>query len=73
MSIAAPEIRMPLTAITTSAQLGLRTAASATPDIQRIVQDLLGILGCTNRLVVLINDLMDVSRIRNGQLLQEGR
>jgi signal transduction histidine kinase len=69
ISIAAHELRTPLTGIKISAQLALRTLQDATQDPDRTVGYLLGIVSGTNRLVSLINDLMDVSRMRSGELL----
>ena len=69
MSIAAHELRTPVTGIKASGQLALRTMESATLDRDRIVKYLRGIVGGANRLVLLINDLMDVSRMRSGALV----
>jgi signal transduction histidine kinase len=69
MSIAAHELRTPLTGIKAGAQLGLQTLGSDKPDLRRATKYLALILGGANRLVVLINDLMDVSRIHSGQLM----
>jgi signal transduction histidine kinase len=69
ISIAAHELRTPVTGIKVNAQLALRRLDSATPDTERTAQCLHGIVGGANRLVLLINDLMDVSRMRSGELL----
>jgi signal transduction histidine kinase len=69
ISIAAHELRTPVTGVKTSAQLALRTLEDVTPDKERIVRYLLGVVDGANRLVLLINDLMDVSRMRSGELL----
>lgn len=69
LSIAAHELRTPVTGIKTSAQLALRTLEDAPPDNERTVRYLHGIVTGANRLVSLINDLMDVSRMRSGELL----
>jgi signal transduction histidine kinase len=69
ISIAAHELRTPLTGIKTNAQLALRTLEDANPDKPRTVHYLLGIETGANRLVLLVNDLMDVSRMRSGNLL----
>jgi signal transduction histidine kinase len=69
MSIAAHELRTPVTGIKASGQLALRTMESTTLDRDRIVKYLRGIVGGANRLVLLINDLMDVSRMRTGALV----
>jgi signal transduction histidine kinase len=67
ISIAAHELRTPVTAIKVSAQMALRRL-DATPDGERIARYQLSILEGANRLVLLINDLMDVSRMRSGEL-----
>jgi signal transduction histidine kinase len=69
MSIAAHELRTPVTAIKAGAQLAQRRLDDSTPDGVRTLQYLDGIVRAANRLVLLINDLMDVSRMRDGQLL----
>jgi signal transduction histidine kinase len=70
MSIAAHELRSPVTGIKISAQLALRTLEDdVIPDTDRIVQYLLGIVGGANRLISLMNELMDVSRMRSGDLV----
>jgi signal transduction histidine kinase len=69
MSIAAHELRTPVTAIKAGAQLALRRLEEGPPEGARTVQYLLGIVRGANRLVLLINDLMDVSRMRSGELL----
>jgi len=68
MSIAAHELRTPVTAIKASAQLALRRLEEGTPNKEQIVRYQHGIVASANRLVVLINDLMDVSRMRSGDL-----
>jgi signal transduction histidine kinase len=69
ISIAAHELRTPVTGIKTSAQLALRILHEAIPDNDRALRYLAGIVGGANHLVLLINDLMDVSRMRSGALL----
>jgi signal transduction histidine kinase len=69
VSVAAHELRTPVTGIKASAQLALRTLEATAPDKERTVRYLVGILDGANRLVLLINDLMDVSRMRSGELL----
>src|SRR5579859_6540286 len=69
LAIAAHELRTPVTGIKASAQLALRTLDGALPKNERTVRYLLGIEGGANRLVSLINDLMDVSRMQSGALL----
>jgi signal transduction histidine kinase len=71
LSVAERELRTSTTGAETGAQLGLRVLESDDPDLQRVVKHLLTMLGGANRLVVLINDLMDVSRSGNGQLALE--
>jgi signal transduction histidine kinase len=68
ISIAAHELRTPVTGIKVNAQLALRRLDDP-PDKQRTVGYLLGIVAGTDRLALLINDLMDVSRMRSGELL----
>jgi signal transduction histidine kinase len=69
ISIAAHELRTPVTGIKTSAQLALRTLEDEAPDKARTERYLQGIVGGANHMVLLINDLMDVSRMRSGELL----
>jgi signal transduction histidine kinase len=69
ISIAAHELRTPVTGIKTSAQLALRTLDDVAPDKARTTRYLMGIVGGANHMVLLINDLMDVSRMRSGELL----
>jgi two-component system sensor histidine kinase VicK len=69
ISIAAHELRTPVTRIKLSAELAHQMLEDATPDLERIDQYLLGIVGGANRLVSLISDLMDVSQMRSGELL----
>jgi signal transduction histidine kinase len=70
MSIAAHELRTPVTGIKISAQLALRALRDeSTLDRQRTAHYLDSVVGGANRLVLLINDLMDVSRMRSGELL----
>ncbi|MFN0070164.1 MAG: ATP-binding protein [Chloroflexota bacterium] len=66
ISVAAHELRTPVTAIKGSAQLGLRrwNHGKLTPD--RIEHALQRILTAVNRLDVLISDLLDVARLREG-------
>ncbi len=69
MSVAAHELRTPVTGIKLSAQLALRALEQGTSGDGKTARQLLGILTGASRLELLINDLMDVSRMRNGQLL----
>ena len=68
ISIAAHELRTPVTGIKVNAQLALRRLNDATQDKERTMRCLVGIVGGADRLVLLINDLMDVSRMRSGEL-----
>jgi signal transduction histidine kinase len=67
--IAAHELRTPVTGIKLNAQVALRALEDARPYKVRIAQYLLGVIHGANRLVLLIDDLMDVSRMRSGELL----
>ncbi|MGI9145420.1 MAG: sensor histidine kinase [Chloroflexota bacterium] len=67
--IAAHELRTPVTAIKTGAQLLLHTLDDASQDAERTIRYLRGIVGGADRLELLINDLTDVSRMQTGQLL----
>jgi len=69
ISIAAHELRTPVTTIKLGAQLVRRELDKDEPDLQSIDRPLLNILNGANRLESLISDLMDVSRMRSGQLL----
>jgi signal transduction histidine kinase len=69
IAIAAHELRSPVTGIKLSAELARRVLTEATPDLQRMDHYLLAIVGGSNRLVALLKDLMDVSRMRSGELL----
>lgn len=70
ISIAAHELRTPVTGIKLTAELVRHILKDATTvDVQRIDRYLLGIVGGANRLVLLLNDLMDVSRMNSGELL----
>jgi signal transduction histidine kinase len=67
--IAAHELRTPVTGIKVNAQLALRRLGDELPDKDRTERYLVAIVGGANRLVLLINDLMDVSRMQSGELL----
>jgi signal transduction histidine kinase len=69
ISIAAHELCTPVTGIKLGAELALRSLENGTPDIQLGVQYLRNVVAGTNHLVLLLNDLMDVSRMQRGQLL----
>jgi signal transduction histidine kinase len=67
--MAAHELRTPVTGIKLSAQLALRGLQDGEPDTERTMQNLLSVIDGANRLTLLIDDLMDMSRTRNGELL----
>jgi signal transduction histidine kinase len=67
--IAAHELRTPVTGIKVNAQLALRRLEDVSPDKDRTERYLVAIVSGANRLVLLVNDLMDVSRMRSGNLL----
>jgi signal transduction histidine kinase len=70
MSIAAHELRTPVTGIKITAQLALRALRDEHKlDREQTAHYMVSVVGGANRLVRLINDLMDVSRMRSGQLL----
>ena len=68
LSVAAHELKTPVTALKGNAQLLLRQQARGTLDPDRLARALRGIDRATDRLVALTDDLLDVSRIRTGQL-----
>jgi len=68
IAIAAHELRTPVTGVKLSAQLALRALEDGTADRAQAVRYLLGIVDGANRLVLLMNDLMDASRMRGGEL-----
>ena len=67
--MAAHELRTPVTGIKISAQLALRGLQDAEPDTERTTQNLPSVIDSANRVTLLIDDLMDMSRMRNGELL----
>jgi signal transduction histidine kinase len=69
ISIAAHELRTPVTGIKTAAQLALRTLKDANLTDERVIKYLTGIIDGANRLTLLTRDLMDVSQMRSGRLL----
>jgi signal transduction histidine kinase len=69
VSIAAHELRTPVTGIKVNAQLALRRLDDTDADKERTARYLMGIIDGANRLALLIDDLMDVSRMRSGELL----
>jgi signal transduction histidine kinase len=68
LSIAAHELRTPVTIIMGSAQFYERARARGTLDSDRLARALRTIDEASRRLAGLISDLLDVSRIRTGQL-----
>lgn len=69
LSIAAHELKTPLTSLSGQAQLTLRQLRRAGPiDPDRIMRSLEVIAGQSNRLTMLLNQLLDVSRIEAGKL-----
>ena len=67
-SVAAHELKTPMTAIKGNAQLLLRTFSRGRVDPQQATRLLTTINHVTDRLVLLTNDLLDLSRLRLGQL-----
>jgi len=68
LSIAAHELRTPVSGVKGYAQMLLRAQQRDLLTPERLVQGLRTINQASDRLVVLTNDLLDVSRIRLGQL-----
>ena len=68
LSIAAHELRTPITALKGTAQLLLRRQARGTLDAAQLADTLRNLDHSANRLVELTGDLLDVARIRTGQL-----
>jgi signal transduction histidine kinase len=69
ISIAAHELRTPVTGIKLGAEMARHVLQSATPDLAQVDKYLLGIVGGAGRLAALISDLLDVSRMRSGELV----
>jgi signal transduction histidine kinase len=69
LSVAAHELRTPVTAIKGHAQLALRRLGQLAHNQEQTAHHLLNIDVAAGRLTVLIGDLLDVARIRNGELL----
>ena len=67
LSIASHELRNPVAAAKGSAQLLLRSLRRGTDDPGRTERGLGAVVAATDRLAVLIDDLLDVSRLRSGQ------
>ncbi len=69
LSIAAHELKTPLTSLSGQAQLALRQLRRAGPvDPDRIMRSIEVIAGQSNRLAMLLNQLLDVSRLEAGKL-----
>ncbi|MCC6177574.1 MAG: GAF domain-containing protein [Chloroflexi bacterium] len=68
LSIASHELRTPLAAIKGYAQNLQRAQVRGRLDDERLRRALQAMDDATNRLVTLVSDLLDVSRIRTGQL-----
>ncbi|HEV8637284.1 MAG TPA: GAF domain-containing sensor histidine kinase [Chloroflexota bacterium] len=68
LSIASHELRTPMTSVRGHAQLLRRTLEREPLDTERIRQQADAIVQGSDRLTALIQDLLDVSRIRTGRL-----
>ena len=68
LSIASHELRTPVAAVKATAQLTQRAIQRGTLDHERLERHLEGILRATDRLSSLVDDLLDVSRLRTGRL-----
>ena len=68
LSIAAHELRTPITALKGTAQLLLRRRSRGTLDADHLADALRKLDQSADRLVELTGDLLDVARIRTGQL-----
>jgi PAS domain S-box-containing protein len=73
LSIAAHELRTPVTALKGTAQLLLRWQTRGQLDTERLTRNLDVLWRSADRLAELTEDLLDVSRIRTGQLTLELR
>ena len=69
LSIASHELRTPVAAIKGTAQLALRLEKQGRLDLERAIRSLRSIEQTVDRLGTLTDDLLDVSRIRGGQLV----
>jgi signal transduction histidine kinase len=68
LSIASHELRTPVAAVKAAAQLTQRAIARGTFDLGRFQHNLEIITRASDRLGSLVEDLLDVSRLRTGQL-----
>lgn len=67
LSIASHELRTPATVIKGITQLWQRAAQRGTLTPDRLAQQIVSIRRASDRLNILINDLLDVSRLQSGQ------
>jgi signal transduction histidine kinase len=68
LSIASHELRTPVAAVKATAQLAQRAIRRGQFDASRTMRHLETIARATDRLASLVEDLLDVSRLRTGQL-----
>lgn len=68
LSIASHELRTPVAAVKATAQLTQRAMLRGTLDRERLERHLDGIVRAADRLGGLLEDLLDVSRLRTGRL-----
>jgi PAS domain S-box-containing protein len=68
LSIAAHELRTPMTAVKGYTQTLLRALGRGALDEERLRRSLESVLGSVNRLAALTDDLLDVGRLRTGRL-----
>jgi PAS domain S-box-containing protein len=68
LSVAAHELRTPVSAIKATAQLADRAIVRGSADAEHTRGQLRNIVRASDRLAVLIDDLLDVSRLRTGRL-----
>lgn len=68
LSIAAHELRTPVTALKGTAQLALRHLERGPLDAPRVERSFRSIIHTSDHLGLLISDLLDVTRLRDGQL-----
>jgi K+-sensing histidine kinase KdpD len=68
LSIAAHELRTPVSAIKATAQLAERAISRGPLEPERVTRHLQNIARASDRLAALIEDLLDVSRLQTGRL-----
>jgi signal transduction histidine kinase len=68
LSIASHELRTPVAAVKATAQLAERSIRRGTLEMPRLERHLQGIRRAADRLTSLVEDLLDVSRLRTGRL-----